>query len=470
MLIQRLSRSRFLSILMFLALLALSALPLAADAGDSDVFASIRIYDGVDPADMAEITELVQDGFLPIVQDRPGFIAYFLLPAGDTLVAFNIFASEVEASASNAAAADFVAEFMAPLLPNAPKIFEGSIEVGALNVMDKDWPQLYASIRLYDGFDTSRLDSFVSIVREGFLPLMTGSDGFYAYFLLNDGAGEVAAISIFESEAASLASNDQARDFVAENLADYLPNNPAINSGQLSVAGRDLGNFAKYVLGKGTFISVRVYEGLDPADQPEISRQTREGFLPIIRESDGFVGYYMLNADDMLATVSLFDSAEQASASNEAAADFIAENAAHMVPNPPLVIEGTGDIDFVASADELPMTAAGAPLYASLRVYSGFDIADLAGSRVIIESEFIPIQQEAGGLFAYLTMTDGVDKLVAFSVYDSEENALAVVGKAAAFVADRLADVLPNNPLRVNGRLGAAALAAVEMGANLAAG
>ena len=62
------------------------------------------------------------------------------------------------------------------------------------------------------------------------------------------------------------------------------------------------------------------YDGIDPADQAEIVRLTDAGFLPIISESDGFVGYYFLPAADMLATISLFDSPEQASASNDSGA------------------------------------------------------------------------------------------------------------------------------------------------------
>ena len=83
------------------------------------------------------------------------------------------------------------------------------------------------------------------------------------------------------------------------------------------------------------FVSVRVYSGVNPADQAEIARLVDDGFLPIMRESDGFVGYYLLPAEDMLAAISLFDSAEQAAASNDKARDFVAEELAPFLPNPP---------------------------------------------------------------------------------------------------------------------------------------
>ena len=92
-------------------------------------------------------------------------------------------------------------------------------------------------------------------------------------------------------------------------------------------------NLVEYeAMDDSVFASVRLYDGVDPADQAEIASLTAEGFLPIIRESDGFVGYYFLTAEDRLATVSLFDSPEQASASNEKARGFIAENLAPLLP------------------------------------------------------------------------------------------------------------------------------------------
>ena len=42
----------------------------------------------------------------------------------------------------------------------------------------------------------------------------------------------------------------------------------------------------------GVFTSIRVYDGLDPDDTDELYRLTAEGFLQIIRDSEGFIGYY----------------------------------------------------------------------------------------------------------------------------------------------------------------------------------
>ena len=78
-------------IALLLCLLALLALPLTAGADDDVVFASVRLYDGIDPADHSEIARLTAAGFLPIMRGSGGFVGYFLMPADDRLAAISLF-------------------------------------------------------------------------------------------------------------------------------------------------------------------------------------------------------------------------------------------------------------------------------------------------------------------------------------------------------------------------------------------
>ena len=67
-------------------------------------------------------------GFLPIVRGIQGFVAYYLIDAGGgVIVSVNVFLDRTGAEQSNADAADFVREFLAPLLPNPPQITEGDV-------------------------------------------------------------------------------------------------------------------------------------------------------------------------------------------------------------------------------------------------------------------------------------------------------------------------------------------------------
>jgi hypothetical protein len=48
------------------------------------MYAVVRRYDGV--TDPAEAARRVQDGFIPILRDVPGFVAYYALDAGSGVI------------------------------------------------------------------------------------------------------------------------------------------------------------------------------------------------------------------------------------------------------------------------------------------------------------------------------------------------------------------------------------------------
>ena len=99
---------------------------------------------------------------------------------------------------------------------------------------------------------------------------------------------------------------------------------------------------------ESAFISVRRYDGIDPGDMAEIESIAREGFVPILHASDGFIAYYVTFTDaDVLVAVNVFETRDQALASNEMARDFVVESLAPYLPNPPQIVEGSIDIGFV---------------------------------------------------------------------------------------------------------------------------
>ena len=125
------------------------------------------------------------------------------------------------------------------------------------------------------------------------------------------------------------------------------------------------------------------------------------------------------------------------------------------------------DVMYLAGADEMvddSMTA----LYAALRIYDNYDLSHLDEANEVVETILLPAQQKAGGLFSYFAMNDGIDLVAGLSIYDSEESALAANEIAVAIVEEHMADWLPDDPVRVNGRLGVAAVMALHEGLNLA--
>ena len=465
---------RCFTLIALLTFALLSALPISAHADSA--FISIRHYDGLDPLNLPEIERITREGFVPILSGSDGFIAYYVIhPDDGTLAAINVFESREQALASNELARDFVSESLAPLLPNPPRIVEGTVDIGFVEMLDGagtgDMASLHASLRIYDGFQTDDLDAFVSIVEDGLLPIMRETDGFFGYYVTNDRAGTLAALSIFDTEASALASNQHAREFVADNLAAYLPNDPTIASGRVAIsllAGLNEGaNLIDDMTADSVFASVRVYDGVNPADQNKIARLVDDGLLPIMRESAGFVGYYLLPAGDMLAAVSLFETADQAAASTETAREFVADNLATLLPNAPRILENKLDIRYSALVEGMADADSVSELYGALRVYGNYDMTRRTEIVDLTASGFLPIQQTMTGFIGYLNLDDGINTVVAFSIFDTEANALAANEEAAAFVAENLADHQRDEPIRINGRLGVAALAGIQMGQNL---
>ncbi len=97
------------------------------------------------------------------------------------------------------------------------------------------------------------------------------------------------------------------------------------------------------------YATVRRYEGVtDPA---EAGRRVAEGFLPILREVPGFVAYYWADAgdgvmvstsifEDLEATEGIFEDREGVAESNRRAAEWVRENLAQLLPNPPQITAG----------------------------------------------------------------------------------------------------------------------------------
>ena len=84
----------------------------------------------------------------------------------------------------------------------------------------------------------------------------------------------------------------------------------------------------------------------DPSSIAELIQNVNEGFVPLVREVQGFIAYYVLDAGDgVIATVSIFENRAGIEASNRIAADWIKQNLATFFPESvngiPLRVEET---------------------------------------------------------------------------------------------------------------------------------
>jgi hypothetical protein len=81
-----------------------------------------------------ELARRVQESFVPIVRQMPGFRAYYLLDGGpDVLITISMFDTIDEALESNAKSADWVRNHVLELTKGLPEIMVGSALIAEVN-------------------------------------------------------------------------------------------------------------------------------------------------------------------------------------------------------------------------------------------------------------------------------------------------------------------------------------------------
>jgi hypothetical protein len=93
------------------------------------MFATIRRYEGVDPARTTEITGKVNETLVPKLRELPGFAGYFLIEGSSgVLSSLGLFETSEEADKSTMLVSNWITdEHLDKALPNAPKITSGKV-------------------------------------------------------------------------------------------------------------------------------------------------------------------------------------------------------------------------------------------------------------------------------------------------------------------------------------------------------
>ena len=90
------------------------------------MYATVRRYEGV--TDPAEAGRRVKEGFVPLVSQIPGFVAYYWVNAGGgVMVSTSVCEDQAHQEESNRRAAEWVRENLAALLPKPPLITAGEV-------------------------------------------------------------------------------------------------------------------------------------------------------------------------------------------------------------------------------------------------------------------------------------------------------------------------------------------------------
>ena len=95
------------------------------------MFAAIRYYQA-EPPSVDEVVRRVQEGFVPLIKDTPGFVSYFLLIPSEReqeIVSVSVFEDRQGAQESNEKAAEWVTQNLSELLRPGPEFADGEVVV-----------------------------------------------------------------------------------------------------------------------------------------------------------------------------------------------------------------------------------------------------------------------------------------------------------------------------------------------------
>jgi hypothetical protein len=91
-----------------------------------NMYATVRRYEGV--TNPSEAAQRVNEGFLSLISQVPGFVAYYWVDAGGgVMISTSVFQDQAGAAESNRRAADYVLQNMVSLLPHPPQITAGEV-------------------------------------------------------------------------------------------------------------------------------------------------------------------------------------------------------------------------------------------------------------------------------------------------------------------------------------------------------
>jgi hypothetical protein len=93
---------------------------------------------------------------------------------------------------------------------------------------------MHATIRRYEGVDTTRTNEVVRNLNETLVPQLRELAGFSGYYLLDAGNGVLSSISLFDTSEQAEESTKLVEKWITdENFKTAIPNAPKITSGKV---------------------------------------------------------------------------------------------------------------------------------------------------------------------------------------------------------------------------------------------
>ena len=95
---------------------------------------------------------------------------------------------------------------------------------------------MFATVRRYEGIDSSNIDELTKKVNESLAPKLSKLPGFSSYFLIDTGNGVMSSVGVFETSTQAHDSTRVASEWVRdEKLENILQNAPKVTNGEVIV-------------------------------------------------------------------------------------------------------------------------------------------------------------------------------------------------------------------------------------------
>jgi len=189
---------------------------------------------------------------------------------------------------------------------------------------------MHGVLRYYT-VDAKNIDEIVRRVAAEGLTFLKAIPGFVSWGLMDGGNGHMVTYSVYEARTGTEESTKKAAAWIKENIASLVPSPPHVVEGEVRL--REIKEAAKHGV-------IRRYQ-VDPKNLDKIVASAKTGFLPIVTKLPGFASYSMLDAGKgTLVTVSGFTASSGSAESTKAAAQYIKENLAALLPKAPEVTTG----------------------------------------------------------------------------------------------------------------------------------
>ena len=95
---------------------------------------------------------------------------------------------------------------------------------------------MFATVRRYEGIDSSNIDELTKKVGESLAPKLSKLPDFSSYFLVDTGNGVMSSIGLFETSTQANESTRVASEWVRdEKLENILQNPPKVTDGEVIV-------------------------------------------------------------------------------------------------------------------------------------------------------------------------------------------------------------------------------------------